>query len=83
MAQQIHSPVDYGFKWTADWYDWDAAHGHREAKRYQDAHATILRRAGNQVRKFTLRNQVVSRGGVGSNHPHVTFTVTAYGINRV
>ena len=83
MTQQTFNPVDFGdFRWTDDnWYSWNQSAGQLEARRARDAKATILRKAGHQVRKFSLRNQVISRGGVGSGHSHVTFVVTVFGIN--
>ena len=82
MSQQMFNPVDFGsFEWTSDWYRWDTVAGHREAMRARDAKATILRQAGHRVREFTLRNQVVARGGFGSGRPHIEFVVTCYGLS--
>jgi hypothetical protein len=82
MTQQMFCPVDFGsFRWTDDWYSWDAVEGHREAMRARDAKARILRQAGHHVRKFTLRNQVITLGGVGTKCPHIEFVVTCYGLS--
>ena len=82
MSQQMFNPVDFGgFEWTSDWYHWDAAAGHREAKRARDDAARRLRREGRRVRSFRLANQVISRGGAGSGHPHVDFVVVVYGLS--
>ncbi len=82
MSQQTFNPVDFGgFAWTGDWYRWDAVRGHLEAKRARDDATRRLRREGHKVRSFRLANQVISRGGVGSGHPHIDFVVVIYGLN--
>jgi hypothetical protein len=82
LRQETFNPVDFGgFEWTEDWYRWDTAAGHRDARAARDSRARELRRAGHRVRCFMLRHQVVSRGGVGSGRPHVEFVVTVYGLS--
>ena len=81
-SQQIFNPVDYCFAWTADgWYTWDRPAAFIAARRARDEAAREAFKAGHQVRKFTLRDQLISRGGIGSGKPHVDFVVTCYGVN--
>ena len=81
MAQQMFNPCDFHFEWTSDWYDWDLFEGHREARRVRDIVARRLRREGHKVRSFRLPNQVITRGGVGTNRSQIEFVVTVYGLS--
>ena len=80
MRDEKFNPIDFGFTWTADWYDWDSANGHELAKKARDERARELRRQGFKVKKSTHAKQLISRGGIGSGHPHVEFWVNVYRI---
>ena len=80
--QQTFNPVRYGFSWTDDgWYDWDSKAGHKAALQARNAEVKRLRAEGRRVRCFTLRNQLISLGGIGSGRPHIEEIVTVYGLN--
>lgn len=80
--QKTYNPADYGFHWTTDnWYKWDSAIAHVRAKRDRDSIALQLRHQGKKVNMFTERNQLISKGGIGSGHPHIEMVVTIYGLN--
>lgn len=79
--QKSFSPIDYTFEWDGDWYRWDREEAIRQAKAARTAEARRLRAAGYQVRAFSMPDQLVRRGGIGSGHPDVEFYVTAYYLN--
>lgn len=81
MGQEIFSGIDHGFAWTDDWYEWDAKAGNAAALKARNARLKELRKQGKNPRGFTLGNQLVSRGGVGSGHPHIEEFTKCYGIN--
>jgi hypothetical protein len=82
MSQEVFNPIDFGgFAWTEDWYRWDVAAGYEAARAARDARARELRRAGHRVKCFALRYQRVSKGGAGSDRPHLEFIVTVYGLS--
>jgi len=80
-SQQIFSPTDYNFDWDGDWYKWDAKSGRSAALKARNAQARKLAKLGYTVKKFSMRDQRISKGGIGSGHPHVEFWVTVYGFN--
>jgi len=51
------------------------------ARRERDAEAKRLVAEGWQVRKWSEPNQLISRGGIGSGHPHIEEVVTVFGLN--
>ena len=82
MNQQIFNPINFGFSWTADgWYQFDRKAATAAARRERDAAAKALKSQGRDVRKFSMANQLISRGGIGSGHPHIEEVVTVFGIN--
>ena len=81
MEQLTFSPIDYGFEWTHDWYEWDSKAAHKAARRDRDNQAKELLAQGKTVRKFSLGKQLVSRGGIGSGHPHIELVISVYGLN--
>lgn len=82
MDQQIFNPVDFGFAWTDDgWYAWDHKLGRELAMQARDKAAKVAQAEGKQVRKFSLPNQLVSLGGIGSGRPHIEEVVTCFWFN--
>lgn len=80
--QKIFNPINYEFSWTDDgWYDWNSDAAHKTALSARDKLAKELRAQGHKVKGFSLRNQLVRRGGISTGHPDVEFFVTCYGLN--
>lgn len=80
--QIVMNPLDFGFEFTPDgWYAFDSKAAHAAALKARDAEAKELKAEGHAVKKFTLRNQRVRRGGLGTSHPEIDLTITVYGIN--
>jgi len=80
-SQEIFNPANYGFRWTKDWYEFDSKEAHKKAMQARDARAKELKKEGRRFKKFTLRNQLITRGGIGTPHPEITVLVTGYGLN--
>lgn len=78
MFQQAFNPIDYTFEWTDDWYKWDYKESHKQARKVRSKAVKDLRSQGYTVRVFTLSNQLVSRGGIGSGQPHIEQVVSVY-----
>ena len=78
IQQRHFNPLDYGFAWIDGWYSWDFAEGHKAARAARAALAKELKAIGFEPVMSSMGLQLVSRGGVGSGHPHVTFAVTCY-----
>lgn len=74
------NPLDYGFRWTADWYEFDDKAAEAAAKNARDLEAKRLKAQGKKVKKFREGNNLMSKGGIGSNHPHIEVIVTVYGL---
>ena len=81
MTQFIFNPADYNFEWVNDWYTWDAEAARIKALRTRNAKAKELKTAGKNTRKFTLKDQLITRGGIGSGHPEISMVVNCYGVN--
>ena len=85
--QRNFNPIDFGgFNWTNDgtqygWYEWDFIEGHKQARKARDTEVKALRKAGQTVTVYSMPNQHITRGGIGSGHPEVDFFVTGYGFN--
>ena len=79
--QQTFCPLDYGFEFTADWYEFDRKTASKKAMAERNAEAKKLRKDGWKVRCFSMPNQLVSRGGIGSGNLHIEEWVTVYGLN--
>ena len=81
-TQQVFSPIKFGFEFTADgWYAFDRKDATAKARKARDDAARELKSEGYEVRKFSLPNQLVSMGGIGSGRPHIEEIVTCYGLN--
>ncbi len=79
--QKSFLPIDYKFEWTEDWYKWDAEAGRTAALKARNAEAKRLKDKGHTVRKFSLRDQLISRGGIGSGKPHIELHMTCFLLN--
>jgi hypothetical protein len=78
--QQLFLPLDYGFRWTEDWYEYDGKPAEQAALKARNAEFKRLKAEGHAVRKFSLGKQLVSRGGIGSGRPHIELVVPCYGL---
>ena len=82
FKQQSYLGISYGFEWTQDaqgeWYAWDYEAGNKAAQEARDAEAKKLKAAGWTVKKSSDRNQLISRGGIGSGKPHIELHCNAY-----
>ncbi len=85
--QTTYNPVDFNFRWTdgdpanprdMGWYEWDSKKAHENAKKARDEHFKELKQKGRKVKRGQNRGQLITRGGIGSNHPQVEFFVTVY-----
>ena len=79
--QQMFNPVDYGFKWDGDWYRFDYETVRKAAMTARSKRAKELKAQGWTVKSFTLSDQRITRGGIGSEHPEITQIVSVYGLN--
>jgi hypothetical protein len=79
MAYRSFSFVttDYHFTWTADWYTWDGKAAKKAAMAERNAEAKRLRAEGWTVRCGSQAS-LMSKGGIGSGHPHIELWATAY-----
>lgn len=77
--QQTYCGADYEWKWTDDWYKWDRTAGNRAALKARNADVERLVSYGYTVRKFSLGDQLISRGGIGSDKPHIEVWAKVYG----
>lgn len=78
MDQQTFNPIDFGFEWTATWYNWNRTEAHKQALAARNKEAKRLREQGKRVHCRTLKNQRITRGGIGSGHPHIEQVVSVY-----
>ena len=83
MNQRSFNPIDYGFRWTADWYEFDSAAAHKAAMQARNKEASALVKAGRKVKKWSQSGNLMSRGGIGSGKPHIEVVVTVYGFNVI
>ena len=82
MNQIIFNPIDFGFKWTNDgWYTFDSKTAQKAALKARNAFAKEEKAKGKRVSCFSLPNQLVREGGIGSGKPDVEFVVNVYGVN--
>jgi hypothetical protein len=72
------NPVDFGFEWDGDWYKFDGPTANEAAKKARDAFAKKCKDQGIKVKKSTDRNQLMSKGGIGSGRPHIEVVVTVF-----
>jgi hypothetical protein len=76
-SQMSFSPIRY-LVWTDDWYTFDYEAAHRQARQDRDSKARELQAQGYKVRKWSMPNQRMSAGGIGTPHPHIELICTAY-----
>lgn len=50
------------------------------ARRDRDKTASNIKAAGGRVRKWATRDQLMTRGGIGTRNPEISVVVTVYGI---
>ncbi len=82
LSSEVFSSVDYRFAWTADgWYSYDRKAAEAAALKARNARMQELRKQGKRVVGFSLRNQLFTLGGVGTEHPEISVWGKAYGIN--
>lgn len=83
MSGQLHfDPLQYGFRWTDDgWYEFDAKSAEKAARDARAREAKRLRQEGYNVKLFSTGRQLRSRGGIGSEHPHIEVIATGYYLN--
>lgn len=83
------NPIDFGFNWTEPetdnprdlgWYEFDQTQAAKDALKARNAEVKRLRKLGHRVTVSSLGKQLISRGGVGSNRPHVEFVVPVYAL---
>ena len=80
--QQTFNPIDYGFNWTEDnWYTFDYDGAHKRALAARNKRARELRKRGHKVTVSTIKNQRITRGGIGSGKPEITQIVSIYMLN--
>jgi hypothetical protein len=78
-TQHSFSPIDYTFKWDGNgWYDYDEDAGKVLAKKDRDDYAAELKRDGYKVRKSVRKNNLRSKGGIGSGNPHIELVVPSF-----
>lgn len=77
--QQISfSPVRFGFEWTEDWYTFDRKQAAKLARQARSEKAKELRAKGWDVRLWTLKDQRLTMGGIGSGRPEITVYCSVY-----
>lgn len=74
------NPIDYDFQWKNGWYEFDADVAAKMARRDRDLAASKIKAAGGHVRKWATRDQLMTRGGIGTPNPEIAVVVTVYGI---
>lgn len=79
--QELFDETAEHFGWEGDWYRWDPKAAQKSALKARNARAKELERAGYKVSKFSLGNQLLRRGGIGSGHPDIEIVVKCYVIN--
>ena len=85
MSQTMFNPVNYEFNWTDDgsehgWYEWDRAKAHKAALKARNMALKAMRLRDVRATAFSIPDQLITRGGIGSGHPQVEFVVNVYGI---
>jgi len=78
MRTVTFDPIDYGFRWNKDWYEYDGKVAEDAAKKARDDYAREQRKLGRTVKKRSSRNNLRSMGGIGSNCPHIELLVPIY-----
>jgi hypothetical protein len=78
MTTQRFNPINYGFTFTADWYEFDSKAAHAAARKARSEEAKRLRKEGRKVKCFTNGKQLMTRGGIGSGKPQIDVWVSVY-----
>lgn len=82
MTQIFINPIDYGFEWTDDgWYSFDRKSSTSKALKARNATAKQLTAQGKNVRCWSMPNQLITRGGIGSGKPQIQVIVNVFCIN--
>ena len=81
MTQKSFNPIDYHFEWTDSWYTWDAVQARKDAQVARCAEAKRLKALGHKVKMFTLKDQLITCGGIGSGHPEISNYTSVYCLN--
>lgn len=80
--QRIYNPIKFEFSFNDEnLYTWHSKNAHKIARQQRDADAKEWKRRGYRVKKFSLQNQLVKAGGIGSGNPEINEIVTCYGFN--
>lgn len=80
--QESFNPVRFGFEWTSDsWYKFDRETASKAAMSARRKRAKELKAQGYSVRNWTLSNQRMTLGGIGSDNPEITQIVSVYMLN--
>lgn len=80
--QKYYNPADFEFEWTKNnYYSWDRKAAHKAALRARNDEMRRLQHEGYDVTAFILRDQIVSKGGIGTGRPHIKLSVTCYGLS--
>ena len=82
MTTTTFNPIDYGFRWTSDWYEYDGKIAENKALKARNAFAKELKTEGRRVRKHSMGRQLISRGGIGSGRPHIELVVPVYAVDH-
>lgn len=76
-TSRTYVTTNYHFNWTSDWYAWDASAAKKSAMAERAADAKQLRAEGYTVRMHSQK-ALMSKGGIGSGHPHIELWATAF-----
>lgn len=82
MKQTSISPIDFGFSWTSDWYEWDSKAAHKQALQMRNDIVRKMKKDGVKCTAWTLPGQLVKRGGIGSGHPEIEEIVSVYYVSH-
>ena len=80
IIQESFNPIDFGFEWTEDWYEFDYQSARGKALKARNARAKELKEKGYTVKKYTSKGQLMKRGGIGSGHPEIHQIVNVYNL---
>jgi len=83
--QEKFNPIDFGFRWTEPaageefgWYEFGHVAASTAAKKARDDRARQLRKQGRSVRRWTQKNNLMTRGGIGTGRPEISLVVPVY-----
>jgi len=83
MRTTTFCPTDYGFRWVGDWYEYDGKPAERQALKERNAFAKQMQAEGRRIAKGSFGKQLVSKGGIGSGHPHIELVVPVYYVTEI